>query len=269
MNLMGKVIWITGASSGIGEAIAQELIKEGCKLILSARRLEELNRVRNNIKLADKDILVLPIDLEQHQQVDDWVTKVMDKFNQIDILINNGGISQKSSALATNTAVERKIMDINYFGNVALAKAVARIMIQQKSGKIAVISSIIGKFGLPDLSTYSASKHALYGFYDSFRMELKDANINILIVSPGFINTNVAINSIKGDGNLVNENSPAMEKGMKTNVFAKKFIQTLKSNTNHKFIGKNEILAVPFKVVFPSIFYKLVLKLSKKKSDDR
>ena len=264
MDLSGKVIWITGASSGIGEAITYALAKEGCKLIISSRRLEELNRVKSNMKLTDENILILPLDLEQHQHSNEWVKIVMDKFNRIDVLINNGGISQKGSALETDSAVERKIMDINYFGNVALSKAVAPIMQQQKSGKIVTISSIIGRFGLPGLSTYSASKHALYGFYDSFRMELRDDNVKVLIISPGFINTNVAINAVKGDGNLVNENSPAMEKGMKADVFAKKFLATLKSNKNHKHIGKKEIYAVPFKFFFPNTFYNLMYKMSKK-----
>ncbi len=264
MNLSGKVVWITGASSGIGEAITYALAKEGCKLVISSRRLEELNRVSDNTKLTDEAILVLPIDLEQHQHVDEWLKTVMDKFNRIDVLINNGGISQKSYALDTTTTVERKIMDINYFGNVALSKAVAPIMQQQKLGKIVVISSIIGKFGLPNLSTYSATKHALYGFYDSFRLELREDKINVLIVSPGFINTNVAINAIKGDGSLMNKNSEAMEKGMKPDVFARKFISTLKSNRNHQYIGKKEILAVPFKMFFPNTFYNLVYKMSKK-----
>jgi short-subunit dehydrogenase len=264
MNLANKIVWVTGASSGIGEAITYALAKEGCKLILSSRRVEELNRVRNNIKIADEDILILPLDLEQHQQANEWVKKVMDKFSRIDVLINNGGISQKSFALETQAIVERKIMDINYFGSVALSKAVATIMQQQKSGKIVAIASIIGRFGLPDLSTYSASKHAIYGFYDSFRLELRDDNIKILIVSPGFINTNVAINAIKGDGDLVKENSHAMEKGMKTDVFAKKFMRALKSNKNHKYIGKSEIYAVPFKLLFPNTFYNLMYKMSKK-----
>ena len=264
MNLANKVVWITGASSGIGEGITYALAKEGCKLIISSRRTEELNRVKNNIKLADKDILVLPIDLEQHQNANDWLKKVIEKFSRIDILINNGGISQKSFALETDANVERKIMDINYFGSVALSKIVAPIMQKQKSGKIVAIASIIGRFGLPDLSTYSASKHAVYGFYDSFRLELRDDNIKVLIVSPGFINTNVAINAVKGDGKLVNENSPAMEKGMKTDVFAKKFLNALKSNRNHKYIGKKEIYAVPFKMIFPNTFYNLMYKMSKK-----
>jgi len=265
MNLSGKVIWLTGASSGIGEAIAYALAKEGCKLILSSRRVDELERVRKNIQLPDENVLILPIDLEQHVNVDDWVKKVMDKFNRIDILINNGGISQEGSALETDKRVEQKIMDINYFGNIALAKAVVPIMQKQKSGKIAVITSIVGKFGLPNLSTYAASKHALYGFYDSFRLEIKKDNISVLLVAPGFINTNVTLNAITADGGKHNKNSPAQENGMKTDVFAKKFIAALKSNKIHKYIGKKELLSIPFKTLFPSTFYNIMFKMNEKK----
>lgn len=265
MNLSNKVVWITGASSGIGEAIAYQIAQENCKIVISARRLEELNRVKSNTKLSDNDIFVLPIDLEQSQNATNWVKKVIEKFGHIDILINNGGISQESNALETSLKVEKKIMDINYFGNVALAKAVAPFMQQQKSGKIAVITSIIGKFGLPRLSTYAASKHALYGFYDSFRLEVKKDNIGVLLVSPGFINTNVTLNAITGDGSTFKKNSPAQENGMKTAIFAKKFVNTLKSNKNHKYIGNKELLSIPFKTLLPNIFYKIMLKMSNNK----
>ena len=265
MNLTNKVIWITGASSGIGEAITYALTKENCKLVISARRVDELNRVKANTKLSDENILVLPIDLEQHQNAKDWTQQIIDKFNRIDILINNGGISQEGFALNTSSEVEQKIMNINYFGNVALSKAVAPIMQQQKSGKIAVITSIAGKFGQAGLSSYSASKHALYGFYDSFRLELKADNVTVLLVSPGFINTNVTLNAVTGDGSTFNKNSPAQENGMKTDIFAKKFIRTLKSSANHKYIGSKELLAVPFKTFFPNIFYNLIYKMSNKK----
>ncbi len=265
MDLKNKVVWVTGASSGIGEAITYELAKEGCKLIISARRKEELERVKTNTKLNNKDILVLPIDLEQHHLAAEWTKQVIAKFNRIDVLVNNGGISQESYAVETTAAVEQKIMNINYFGNVALAKAVAPIMQQQKNGKIAVITSIIGKFGLPRLSTYAASKHALYGFYDSFRLELKKNNVAILLASPGFINTNVTLNAVTGDGSTHNKNSPAQENGMKTDVFAKKFVSALKSNRNHKYIGKKELLTIPFKTFFPNLFYNLMGKMSDKK----
>jgi short-subunit dehydrogenase len=262
MNLANKVVWITGASSGIGEAMAYQLAKANCKLVLSARREEELHRVKGLLNLPEENILILPIDLEQHQHATEWAQKVFDKFKQIDILINNGGISQEGFALNTSSEVEHKIMNINYFGNVALSKAVAPIMQQQQSGKIVVITSIIGKFGLPRLSTYAASKHALYGFYDSFRLEIKKDGISVLLVSPGFINTNVTLNAVTGDGSLFLKNSPAQENGMDTEIFAKKFVHTLKTNRQHQFIGAKELLAIPFKLFLPNLFYRVMLKMS-------
>ena len=265
MNLTNKVVWITGASSGIGEAIATQLAKEGCKLILSARRTNELERVKNNLTTNNQQVFVLPIDLEQHQQAEEWTKKALTAFGKIDILINNGGISQKSFALSTNTATEQKIMNINYFGNVALSKAVVPVMQKQKSGKIVVITSILGKFGLPELTTYAASKHALYGFYDSLRLEHIKDNIQILLVAPGFINTNAAINAVKGDGTIVNENSDAQRNGMSTSVFAKKLVKAIQSNKKHIYIGSKELLSVPFKTLFPNTFYSIMLKMSSKK----
>lgn len=265
MNLENKVVWITGASSGIGEAIAIELAKYNCKLVLSARRKDELERVATLTKLSAKDYLVLPIDLEQYEQVEIWTQNVIDKFSRIDVLVNNGGISQESLALETSQIVEQKLMDINYFGNVAISKSVAKVMQQQKSGKIAITTSILGKFGLPGLSTYAASKHALYGFYESFRLELVKDNIDVLLVAPGFINTNVALNAIKGDGSIRNTNSQAQENGMKTAVFAKKFVSAIKSNRKHKYIGSKELLSVPFKTFFPNLFYSIMYKMNEKK----
>jgi short-subunit dehydrogenase len=265
MNLAEKVVWITGASSGIGEAIAYQLAKENCKLVLSARRVEELNRVKDKLNIPEENILILPIDLEQHHQANEWVKKVLAKFNQIDVLINNGGISQEGLALNTSSEVEYKIMNINYFGNIALAKAVTPIMQQQQSGKLVVITSIIGKFGLPRLSTYAASKHALYGFYDSFRLEIKKDGISVLLVSPGFINTNVTLNAVTGDGSLFKQNSPAQENGMDPAIFAQQFVRTLKTNRQHKFIGAKELLSIPFKTFLPNLFYSIMLKMSNHK----
>jgi len=265
MDLINKVVWVTGASSGIGEAICHELMKYNCKIVLSSRRESELLRVKNELKIRDENVLVLPIDLEKSNEAENWVENVIVKFGRIDFLINNGGISQKSLVEETTEAVERKVMEINYFGNVALAKAVSKYMIKQKSGKIIVTTSILGKFGLPFHSTYAASKHALYGFYDSFRLELKKDNVSVLLVSPGFINTNVAVNSITGDGSTLNEDSPAQINGMKTNVFARKLVGAIKSDRNHIFIGSKELLSIPFKTFFPNLFYSIMLKLSKGK----
>lgn len=265
MNLKDKVVWVTGASSGIGEATAYALAKEGCKLVLSARRKSELERVKSNCLTDASNVFILPIDLEHYTEADDWAQKVMGKFSHIDVLINNGGISQDGLALETTLEVERKIMDINYFGNVAISKAVAKIMKQQQRGKLVVITSILGKFGLPKLSTYAASKHALYGFYDSFRLELDKNNIDLLLVAPGFINTNVTLNAVTADGSRLNKNSPAQANGMPAEEFAKKLLRAIKSNRTHKYIGKKELLSIPFKTLFPKLFYKIMLKMSAKK----
>tara|TARA_R110001592_G_scaffold220353_4_gene475027 strand:- start:4750 stop:5547 length:798 start_codon:yes stop_codon:yes gene_type:complete len=265
MDLTNKVVWVTGASSGIGEAICYELMKYNCKVILSARRESELLRVKKEMKISEEDVLILPIDLEKTKEAESWTTKVMERFGRMDVLINNGGISQKSLVEETTEEVERKVMEINYFGNVALAKAVAKIMKQQQSGKIVVTTSILGKFGLPFHSTYAASKHALYGFYDSFRLELKKDNVSVLLVAPGFINTNVALNSITGDGSTLNEDSPAQINGMKTTIFARKLVGAIRNDRNHIYIGSKELLSIPFKTFFPNLFYSIMLKLSKGK----
>ncbi|MDF1675605.1 MAG: SDR family oxidoreductase [Vicingaceae bacterium] len=265
MDIANKVIWVTGASSGIGEALVYELAKRNCKLILSARREAELQRVKENTNLPDEQILILPIDLEQFKNAQTWVNKVIEKFSTIDILINNGGISQKSLAMETIEAVEQKFWNINYFGNVALSKAVLPIMQQKKYGKVVVITSILGKFGLPQLSTYAATKHALYGFYESLRLELVKDNVSVLLAAPGFINTQVSVNAIDGEGNITNENSDAQLNGMKPDIFAKNLVNAIVKDKQHVYIGKKELLTIPFKTLFPKLFYKIMLKLSNKK----
>ncbi|MBQ19344.1 MAG: short chain dehydrogenase [Flavobacteriales bacterium] len=265
MDITNKVIWVTGASSGIGEALVYELAKRNCKLILSARREAELQRVKENTNLPDEQILILPIDLEQFKNAQTWVDKVVEKFSTIDILINNGGISQKSLAMETIEAVEQKFWNINYFGNVALSKAVLPIMQQKKYGKVVVITSILGKFGLPQLSTYAATKHALYGFYESLRLELVKDNVSVLLAAPGFINTQVSVNAIDGEGNITNENSDAQLNGMKPDIFAKNLVNAIVKDKQHVYIGKKELLTIPFKTLFPKLFYKIMLKLSNKK----
>lgn len=265
MELKNKVVWITGASSGIGEGLCYAFAKEGCKLVLSARRLNELTRVREQSQLKDEDVLLLPIDLENHQDVSKWADQVVQKFGRIDVLINNGGLSQKGTAMLTTTEVERKIMEINYFGNIALTKAVIPVMQQQKTGNIVVTTSILGKFGLSFHTTYAASKHALYGYYDSLRMELKPLNIKVLLVAPGFINTQASVNSLNPDGTISKQDSPAQINGMKTEVFAKKLISALKRNKNHVYIGNKELLAIPFKTLLPNLFYSIMDKMSKGK----
>jgi len=266
MDLKNKVVWITGASSGIGRALTQELATKGCKLVLSSRKADQLIEVSKTLGMDDANFLVLPLDLEKSAEANVWAEQVVKKFGRIDILINNGGISQKSMALMTDNSVERKIMEINYFGQVALTRAVLPFMQKQQFGKIVAISSILGKFSLPQHTTYAASKHAIYGYFEGLRLEINKDNLSVLICAPGFINTSVAKNAVTGDGSILNENSDAQENGLDANVFAKRLAKAISTDKNHIYIGRKEILSVPFKTIFPNLFYKLILKLLRKKN---
>lgn len=263
MELKDKIIWITGASSGIGEALAYSCASEGAQIVISARREDELKRVANNCKKDSKNILILPLDLEHTEDIDQKVELVIQKFGRIDVLINNGGIGQRGKAVNTKTEVDRRVMEINFFGTINLSKAVARVMQRQKNGKIVVISSIMGKYGLPLYTTYAASKHALYGYFESLRQELYADNVKVLIVSPGFINTDVSTKLLTEDGNQYGIKSDAQEKGMTAANCAKGIVQAIKGGSNHKYVGGYELFSVLVKKVLPKTFYKLMRKMTK------
>lgn len=207
-KLRGKVVWITGASSGIGEHLAYELAKCECKLVLSARRKEELERVKEGcIGLAraeslSVDVLVLPLDVTDHDNHKNHTQAVINHFHGIDILVNNSGRSQRSLVLDTpNIDVDQAMMDINVIGPISLTKAVVPHMIKQKSGQIVVTSSVAGKVGSPGQATYSATKFAIQGYFDALRMEVNEHNIGVTLVCPGPVQTDVVANAFTEDVN--------------------------------------------------------------------
>lgn len=263
MKLKDQIIWITGASSGIGEALAYSCIEEGAQIIISARRAEELKRVAANCKTDFNNILILPLDLEHTADIDEKVNQVIRKFGRIDILINNGGIGQRGKAVNTNTEVDRKVMEINFFGTINLSKAVAKVMQKQKSGKIVVISSIMGKYGLPLYTTYAASKHALYGYFESLRQELYADNVKVLIVSPGFIDTDVSVKLLTENGKPYGIKSDSQKKGMSAIACSKVIVKAIKTSSNHKYVGGYELFSVLVKQILPKSFYKLMRKMTK------
>ena len=158
-----KVVWITGASSGIGLSMVRDLDKRGAKIVLSSRSLSKLNEIKDSLENSDKHIVKV-LDLEHSENFKQLAVEIVEHYGHIDFLINNGGLSQRSEACETSLDIDRRIMEINYFGNIALTKAVLPVFQSQKSGHILVISSIAGKFGFFLRSAYSASKHALHGF---------------------------------------------------------------------------------------------------------
>lgn len=260
-SLNNRVIWLTGASSGIGEALTYELAKKGAKLILSARRKEELEKVKGNcIPGSQPNIRILPIDLASPNTLQLSVEAAVQTFGHIDILINNGGISQRSFAKDTLLEVDRRIMEVNYFGAVGLTKYLLPYFIKQGGGHFVVISSLTGKFGTPYRSGYAASKHALHGFYDSLRAELWKEKINVTMVAPGFIHTPITLSALTGDGKPLNKMDEAQYRGKPVKWCASKIVKAIEKQKEEVYIGGREVYGVYIKRFFPSLFSKIIRK---------
>lgn len=258
-TLKNKVVWITGASSGIGEALVYKYDFLGAKLIISSRNRDELFRVKSNCKNT-MNIHVLPIDLEQTEKLPGKAEEALKIFQRIDIMIHCGGISQRSLALDTNVETEQRIMNVNYWGTVVLSKSVLPVMISAGGGKIICVSSLVGKFGTRLRSAYSASKHALHGYFDSLRSEVYDKNIQITIICPGFIKTNVSVNALTGDGTAQGTMDDAQENGMSAEECANKIMLAIDEGKEEVNIGGKEVKGVLFKRLFPLRFSKYLRK---------
>ena len=262
ITLKNKVIWITGASSGIGEALVYACAKQGARIVLSARRKEELQRVVNTAGLTEQTSLIIPFDLSDTSLASSYTEQIIQHFGAIDILINNGGQSQRSKVIDTTGEVERRLFEINYFSAVNLTKAVLPTMLKNKVGKVVVISSIAGKFGFYLRSSYSAAKHALHGYFESLRLETENQGISVLLVCPGKIKTNVSLNADIGGGNPHNVMDASHENAMTADDCAQHILKGIISNKEELFIGGKELLIVKIKRYFPRLFAKLIRKQS-------
>jgi short-subunit dehydrogenase len=262
-RLQNKVIWITGASSGIGEALAYELARCGARLILSARRKEELERVKGNcIASAQPGVRILPLDLELSNTLKLSTEAALQLFGHIDILINNGGISQRSLVANATLDVDRRIMEVNYFGAIALTKHLLPHFIQRREGHFVNVSSITGKFGTPYRSGYAASKHALHGFFDALRAEHYKDNISVTMICPGFIRTALTLSALTADGSPLNKMDAAQYKGMPAESCARKIASAIEKKKEEVYMGGREVLAVYLKRFFPTLFSRLIRRVA-------
>ncbi len=253
-----QVIWITGASSGIGEALAKRLSRTGAKLILSARDRDELFRVKQSCDGNPLNIHVHPLDLGQTDSLAAKAAEAERMYGRIDMIIHSGGVSQRSPALETRLEVARKIMDVNFWGTVALTQAVLPGMIARKSGHVVVISSLVGKFGTRLRSAYSASKHALHGYFDSLRCEISEPGVRITLVCPGFIRTRLSYNALTAQGDPQNKMDQAQENGMSPEECAGKILEAIRAGREEVLIGGKETYAVLFKRLLPGLFSKKI-----------
>lgn len=248
-----KVIWITGASSGIGEALVYAYSNAGAKLIISSRNRDELYRVKTACK-SPVNIHVLPLDLENTTLLPGKAEEAIRIYGHIDMLINSGGISQRALALESTLQTEQRLMNVNFWGTVVLSKAILPDMIAKGGGKIVCISSLTGKFGTRLRSAYAASKHALHGYFDSLRSEVFDKNIQIILVCPGFIKTNVSLNALTANGTPQGTMDDGQDNGMLPEECAQQIITAIRQNKEEVYIGGKEVKGVWLKRFFPLRF---------------
>jgi short-subunit dehydrogenase len=243
VRFANQTVWITGASSGIGEALAVAWSREGAKVILSARNVAELERVAQSCPGS----VVLPLDLTDT----DAVFAAAKQVGDVDILVHSGGVSQRSLAAETDLATDHAIMNVNYFGTVALTKAVLQSMLARKRGTIVPITSVIGYVGVPLRSAYAASKHALHGFFETLRAETAKDGIQITIVVPGYIRTNVSQNALRGDGTSYGKTDDTHANAMLPSVAAPRILRAVAAGRAEVRVGGKEIHAVVLRRLFP------------------
>lgn len=261
-KLSDKVIWITGASSGIGEALVYELAEKNVRLILSSRRREALERVKGNCPVSvQQNIHILPLDLSKSSTLQAITEAAIQAFGHVDIMVNNGGLGQRSLIIETTLEVDRQIMEVNYFGTIALTKYMLSHFIARQDGYYVTVTSLTGKFGTPFRSAYAAAKHALHGFFDSLRAEHWKDNIQVTMICPGFILTNLSVNALTGQGTPQNKMDKTHYKKRSAEWCAQRIVRAMERRREEVYIGGREVWGVYLKRFFPKVFSKTIRKV--------
>nr|CAD7262472.1 unnamed protein product [Timema shepardi] len=269
-KLQGKVVLVTGASSGLGEALAHEFYRAGCRVILASRRQKELERVRTNLLNSYKTEpahppVILPLDLVDLNSIPECVNKILDIHGHVDILVNNAGISHRGDVITTKVDVDIKVMLVNYFGQVALTKAVLPSMIKRGSGHVIAVSSIQGKIAIPQRSAYAASKHALQAFCDTLRAEVAHHNVKVSVVTVGYINTNLSLNAVTGTGQIYGVMDATTASGYDPKYVAKEMLKVILLEKKEVTIAPlSPRLAIVLRTLAPEIFFWVMEKRARK-----
>lgn len=252
-----QVVWITGASSGIGAALAQVWAAQGARLVLSARRVDELERVRKSLPRAEEH-LVLPLDMAQPDGFAAAVERVTSECGRLDVLVNNAGITQRSRVMDTSMEVDRRILEVDFFGVVGLTRQVLPWMKAQGTGQLVIISSLVGELPTPKRAAYSAAKHALHGWFEALRAEEHEW-LKILMVMPGFVRTQVSINALEGDGRAHGQMDDYQAAGMAPEVCAARIVKAVHQGRASVIIAGRERLGVYLKRLCPPL-YRFVIR---------
>ena len=256
-----KTVWITGASSGIGEACAYIFAAEKANLILTGTRTDALQIIQEKCIGLGAKCKILPFDLSDLDNIPTLVADAFKCFGNIDVLYNNAGISQRGLTADTLFEVDKKIMDVNFFAPVYITKLVLPEMLKRKNGTIAVTSSVAGKFGFPLRSAYSASKHALYGFFETLQAEYYDQNIRVVMICPGFVKTNISMNALDNAGKRHAKLDAGLAGGISAEKAAKKIVNGIYKRKPEVLTGGKELIMVYIKRFIPSLARLLARKI--------
>jgi short-subunit dehydrogenase len=254
IDFHNKTVWITGASSGIGEASAYRFAQAGASLILTARQADRLGQVADRCKaLGSPRAAVLPFDLAQLDRLDGLAAQAWDSFGPIDLFFCNAGISQRGTTLDTDLSVIRRVVDLDFYAPVVLTKALLPRMIAQGGGQLAVTTSIAGRFGFPMRCAYSSAKHALYGFFETLQAEYHKDNIHVTLVCPGRVQTNISLHALESDGREHGQMDPGQAGGITAAKAAEKIFRAISRRRLEVLVGGKELLMVHIKRFFPTL----------------
>ena len=256
-----KVVWITGASSGIGEALVYAIAERGATIIASSNDIPGLNRVREACNSKSDMVYCVPFDLSDTSEIEKLAGQQISAFGRIDFLINIGGISQRARVDETPIWLDRKIFEINYFGTISLTKAVLPYMIRQKSGHILATSSISGRFGFPLRSAYSASKQALHGFFETLYLENKNSNIKTSVIIPGRVNTAISFHALDSEGKEHGKQDEGLARGISPGKAAEIIIRGIEKDKREILVGRGELMLLHIRRYCPWLFFRIADKI--------
>mgnify|MGYP005748611899 CR=1 FL=1 len=251
-----KRVWIIGASSGIGEGLLSCLVKEEAKVVISARRTERMEELTADI--PSSWVKILPIDMEVHECLSAKTKEAWEMFGGLDVVFLNAGISVRDLVSETSLDLEKKLMDINFWGAVVVTKALLQVKPENHPLQLAVTSSLSGKYGVPKLAAYAASKHALHGYFESLRAETAQSNVRIHLVIPGFIKTEITVSGYKGDGSPNGKIQHALQNGMDPEKCAQLILKGVQQGKEEFVVGGMEKFTLLFNRLFPSLNRRLI-----------
>ena len=252
-----KVVWITGASSGIGRELVRAFAKGGSRVIASSNDSEGLQSIVAECSPMKGSVTAVMFDLGETADIEELVAGVISKEGRIDMLVNIGGVSQRALITDTPLWLDRKIMEINYFGTIALTKAVLPHMIAKGGGHIAATSSITGRFGFPLRSAYSASKQALHGFFETLMLEYKKDNIRVSVLIPGRVRTNISLHALTATGSEHGKMDEGQAGGVTPEEAARQIIRGLRKHKREILVGSKELLMLKIRKYMPALFFRI------------